>query len=42
MLAAWRAETEDLCVLDAEDRMGSAAGIMIVGSRRDSVCNAFF
>lgn len=41
MLADWRAERGDLCVLDAEDGMGSAAGIMVVGCRRDSVSDAF-
>lgn len=31
----------DLCVLDGEDGVGSAAGVMVVGCCRDSVGDAF-
>lgn len=40
--AGWRAERDDdLCVLDGEDGVGSAAGIMVVGCCGDAVGNAF-
>lgn len=39
--AARRSARDDLCVLDGEDGVRSAAGVVVVGRRRDAVGDAF-
>lgn len=41
MAAARRSARDDLCVLDGEDGVRSAAGVVVVGRRRDAVGDAF-